>query len=640
MLCAAVGLDAVACVMPTEDGIVSIHSEGYPDPIRVELSSLESVQAERGSTAALVRGVAKGLTDFVADSWRRPQGPPRLHGKISSSVLPGSGLSSSAAFEVLLGTIMADLAGIDVPPVEIARIGQFAENEYFGKPCGLMDQTASAVGGIVAIDFADPSAPVVKRIDYDFAEKGYELVVVNTGGSHADLTADYAAVPAEMKAVASLLGARYLREIDPELLIARGPEIRKACGDRALLRALHFVAENARVVDMAEALEAGRPRRLPQAREGIRALLMGAPAEPLPLLIAEGAGPPRRPRPHRGATSAARAPGACTAAASRARSRPTCPASAHARLCRLMERYFGPASVIPVSVRVAGRLAGPRMSLPAKARSSDGRGQERLRSAISGAPSLISLGFFTMGLMDPLYDNFVPLFLKDYVGSMSLRNSIMTIDNVFALFLIPIVSAWSDGARTRIGRRMPLHPRDPALERDPVLRPALRRRRLLRGPDRCSSSRSTSSSRAPAGRSWPSCPTSFPASTAPRPTASSTWPEPPPDIIASRGPRPAHESRHHATLPRRHEGQAALHPGGHSSSSPASYSLFLFVKERDRDESSPKDEAEERSPILASLRAIAGAEDKSALLILLSHLPLVLRLPGRPALPRAPICST
>ena len=151
---------------------------------------------------------------------------------------------------------MADLGGMQVPPVEIAKIGQRAENEYFGKPCGLMDQTASAVGGVVAIDFADPESPKVKRVEFDFAEEGYDLFVVNTGGSHADLTADYASVPAEMKAVATVLGASYLREVEPEAIIARGPEIRSSCGDRAFLRALHFVAENARVVDMAEALEA------------------------------------------------------------------------------------------------------------------------------------------------------------------------------------------------------------------------------------------------------------------------------------------------------------------------------------------------------------------------------------------------
>ena len=248
VLCAAVRLDAAACVAPSDGAIVSLASQGF-DPIKVDLSSLNPVPTERGTTAALVRGVAACL---AARGWS----PHGFSCAVASSVLPGSGLSSSAAIEVLLGTIMADLGGMQVPPVEIAKIGQRAENEYFGKPCGLMDQTASAVGGVVAIDFADPESPKVKRVEFDFAEEGYDLFVVNTGGSHADLTADYASVPAEMKAVATVLGASYLREVEPEAIIARGPEIRSSCGDRAFLRALHFVAENARVVDMAEALEA------------------------------------------------------------------------------------------------------------------------------------------------------------------------------------------------------------------------------------------------------------------------------------------------------------------------------------------------------------------------------------------------
>jgi len=249
VLCAAVGLDTAACVAPNGGAIVSLKSEGF-EPVCVDLGSLEPVPGERGSTAALVRGVAAGLAQ---------RGIP-LHGfdcATHSFVLPGSGLSSSAAIEVLLGTIMTDLAGARLDPVEIARIGQYAENEYFGKPCGLMDQTASAVGGIVAIDFADPSAPGIRRLDFDFEERGLALAIVDTGGSHADLTPEYASVPAEMKAVASALGAECLRDVDPAALVARGPEIRRSCGDRALLRAFHFADENARVDEMAQALESG-----------------------------------------------------------------------------------------------------------------------------------------------------------------------------------------------------------------------------------------------------------------------------------------------------------------------------------------------------------------------------------------------
>ncbi|MDP3177892.1 MAG: galactokinase family protein, partial [Spirochaetaceae bacterium] len=240
VLCAAVRLDAVACATPVKGLRVSLRSEGYADPIVVDLSDLEPRAKERGKTEALVRGVAKALS-------LRGVEPRGFVGRIHSEVLRGSGLSSSAAVEVLLGAIMADMAGVEISAIELAKAGQFAENEYFGKPCGLMDQTASAVGGVVAIDFADPTAPKVKRVDFDFEDEGYCLAVVDTGGSHADLTSDYAAIPTEMKAVAAVLGAGALREIDPELLISRGPEIRRSCGDRALLRALHFVAENARV---------------------------------------------------------------------------------------------------------------------------------------------------------------------------------------------------------------------------------------------------------------------------------------------------------------------------------------------------------------------------------------------------------
>ncbi len=358
VLCAAVALDAVACVAPSDDGIVRIHSEGYPEPIVVDLDSLDPVKAERGTTAALVRGVAKGLTDFVGADFVGPGGRPGLRGftgRIASSVLPGSGLSSSAAMEVLLGTIMADLAGIEAKPVEIAKIGQYAENEYFGKPCGLMDQTASAVGGIVSIDFADPAAPKVKRVKYDFADEGYDLVVVNTGGSHADLTADYAAVPAEMRAVAAQLGAGYLREVDPLLLVARGPEIRKACGDRAFLRALHFMAENDRVAAMVEALgERDLDSYLKLVKKSGASsweLLQNlypphAPAEQgLPVALALSAD-------YIGRKGAWRVQGGGFAGTIQA----YVPRKRARGYAELMARYFGPGSVIPVSVRATGAI--------------------------------------------------------------------------------------------------------------------------------------------------------------------------------------------------------------------------------------------------------------------------------------------
>jgi galactokinase len=348
VLCAAVRLDAVACVAPSGDKIVRLRSEGYPEPIVVDLSSLEPKPSERGGTASLVRGVAAALAERGA--------PLRgFTGRLGSAVLPGSGLSSSAAIEVLLGTIMADLAGLEISPVEVAKVGQFAENAYFGKPCGLMDQTASAVGGVVSIDFADPAAPKVGRVDYDFAEAGYDLLVVNTGGSHADLTADYAAVPAEMKAAAAVLGVEFLSEADPLDIVARGPEIRRACGDRAFLRALHFAAETARVVDMVEALESddigAYLKLVKKSGRSSWELLQNLypPSSPkeqgLPVALALSA-------EYIGRKGAWRVQGGGFAGTIQA----YLPRKMAAGYAELMSRYFGPDSVIPISVRASGAL--------------------------------------------------------------------------------------------------------------------------------------------------------------------------------------------------------------------------------------------------------------------------------------------
>ena len=186
-----------------------------------------------------------------------------------SNVLKGSGLSSSAAFEVLVGTILNHLYNEGrVSPVQIAKDAQWAENVYFGKPCGLMDQMACAVGGFVEIDFRDPADPIIEKIDFDLTGKGYDLCIVNTGGNHADLNEDYAAIPAEMKAVAKLFGQEVLRGISEEELLQRAPEIREKAGDRALLRALHFVKEDARIPEIAQAMKKGD---LPAFLAGIRA---------------------------------------------------------------------------------------------------------------------------------------------------------------------------------------------------------------------------------------------------------------------------------------------------------------------------------------------------------------------------------
>ncbi len=256
VLAAAVNLDTIACVRPRADHLARIRSPGYPDT-EVDLSSLSPAEAERGTTGALLRGIAAWIAEKHADAVGKAGALRGFDAWLSSEVLSGSGLSSSAAVEVLFGTIMADLADLRLDCVEIARMGQYAENAYFGKPCGLMDQTASAVGGIVAIDFGDPGSPRVRRLDFDFGAAGYSLAVVDTGGSHADLTADYAAIPTEMRQVASAFGAAALRGIGRNELAARADELRRDFGDRAFLRAWHFAAEDERAEAMANALAEG-----------------------------------------------------------------------------------------------------------------------------------------------------------------------------------------------------------------------------------------------------------------------------------------------------------------------------------------------------------------------------------------------
>jgi len=253
VLAASVQLDIAAAVRERNDNVVFIRSSGFPD-VKVKLTDvngefdLRSKSEETGTTEALVRGIA-------AEFKRRGCNIGGFSANAASTVHPGSGLSSSAAIESLIGRIFDSLfGGGKRSALEIAQIGQIAENIYFGKPCGLMDQTACAAGGAVAIDFANPVAPIVNRINFDLAAVRYTLCVVNTGGSHADLTADYASIPSEMKSTAKFFGKSVLREIDKETLISRAAEARKALGDRALLRSLHFFDENARVDAMAKAL--------------------------------------------------------------------------------------------------------------------------------------------------------------------------------------------------------------------------------------------------------------------------------------------------------------------------------------------------------------------------------------------------
>lgn len=247
VLAASVNLDTLAAVSARNDLLVNVHSEGYA-PITVDLADLTARPEEQGTTAALVRGVAAKMQEkgFKIGGF---------DAAVTSTVASGSGLSSSAAFEVMTCAIFDALYnGFVVPSTERAKIGRFAENVYFGKPSGLLDQMASAVGGLVAVDFKHDD-PDVRPMSFDFAQHGYALVVVATGGSHADLTDAYAAIPAEMKQVAAHFGEEYLRRVRPEEFTQALPALHGKVPDRAILRAMHFFAENARVVRETEALE-------------------------------------------------------------------------------------------------------------------------------------------------------------------------------------------------------------------------------------------------------------------------------------------------------------------------------------------------------------------------------------------------
>ena len=247
VLAAAVNRETVAAVAENGTQTVRLLSEGYPLCV-IDLTDLAVKPEEMGTTASLIRGVAAKFAPF---------GLKGFDAYVISNVLSGSGLSSSAAFEVLVGTVFNHLCAAGKNAVEIAQIGQYAENVYFGKPCGLMDQTASSVGNIIGIDFADPAAPVVTSIPFDFERSGFKLCIIDTGASHADLTDEYAAITQELKQVCQILGEGFLRDIPEETFYARIREVRQACGDRAVLRAIHVYEENRRVAAQTEALLRG-----------------------------------------------------------------------------------------------------------------------------------------------------------------------------------------------------------------------------------------------------------------------------------------------------------------------------------------------------------------------------------------------
>lgn len=251
VIAASIDLDIIAVASPSAGSVIRVKSEGFPEDV-VDFGVYNAPNPARyeksdSLIAGMVAGFRKeGLAVGGFDAYT------------TSNVLKGSGISSSAAFEDMIGNILNYVYNDGkVSNVEIAKLAQYAENRFFGKPCGLMDQMACAVGGIIAIDFRDPSAPVIEQTDFDLSAAGYNLCIVNTGGNHADLTGDYASVPAEMKSVAAYFSKEVLRDTDENAVLAAIPALREKVGDRAILRALHFFAENRRVAAQKAALKAG-----------------------------------------------------------------------------------------------------------------------------------------------------------------------------------------------------------------------------------------------------------------------------------------------------------------------------------------------------------------------------------------------
>ena len=250
VLAGSVNIDMIAAAAPNSLNQLRVQSEGY-DLYVIDLSNLAARKEEENTTMALLRGECEAFRQRGA----------KLSGLdvyISSNVPKGSGVSSSAAFEVLIGVILNDCFMAEkVSPIAIAQIGQWAENVYFGKPCGLMDQMASSVGNIITIDFADPAHPAVEPVQVDFSKAGLALCILDSGADHADLTDEYAAIPSECRAVAAVCGGEVLRDVPFETFLAKLPECRRQCGDRAVLRAFHVYADNDRVAKQVAALHDG-----------------------------------------------------------------------------------------------------------------------------------------------------------------------------------------------------------------------------------------------------------------------------------------------------------------------------------------------------------------------------------------------
>ncbi len=251
VIASSVSIDVIAVACKTDDTTVTVKSDGFGTYV-TDISKYTSPDENMfGTSESIIAGVCCGLSSngYVTGGFSA---------YVSSCVPGGSGLSSSAAFENMIGTIINHMYNSGkIDNVEIAKISRYAENVFFGKPCGLMDQVACAVGGIVAIDFKDPSTPVIEPINFDMSEHGYNLCIVNTGGNHADLTEDYSSVPSEMHSVSRQFSMQYLRDVGEEDVIANVTSLREKVGDRAILRALHFFEENKRVEKQKEALASG-----------------------------------------------------------------------------------------------------------------------------------------------------------------------------------------------------------------------------------------------------------------------------------------------------------------------------------------------------------------------------------------------
>lgn len=249
VLATSINLDAIAVVAKTDDNVIKLKSDNFP-MVSIDINDVTKREDELETTSALIRGVAAGIKEkgFSVGGFEA---------YVTSDVLMGAGMSSSAAFESLIGTIFSGLYNAGkVSSVDIAKIGQFAENVYFGKPCGLMDQMACSVGGLIYIDFKDQENPVIEQISCDFEAHAYSLCIVDTKGSHADLTDDYAAIPVEMKKAAACFGKEFLRELSKDEFFANIKAVRERAGDRAALRAMHFFTEQDRVTEGVNALKA------------------------------------------------------------------------------------------------------------------------------------------------------------------------------------------------------------------------------------------------------------------------------------------------------------------------------------------------------------------------------------------------